>query len=145
MDKQLWVLCPICNNKTRTKVREDTALNTSCSRTAEWPAFPARYFRWSSALPNSNQQRRCRSSGRAGKGLSSRLSAIWRRILIKVSVLHFGQNKGNFISSVSSRTLVRVLLLQIGHNTHNVAYLLIFITSFIYLTYQYYMFSLEND
>ena len=27
----------------------------------------------------------------------------------------------------------------------NVAYLLIFITSFIYLTYQYYMFSLEND
>lgn len=40
-------------------------------------------------------------------------------ILIKVSVLHFGQNKGKFISSVSSRTLVRVLLLQIGHNTHN--------------------------
>ena len=28
---------------------------------------------------------------------------------------------------------------------YNVAYLLIFITSFIYLTYQYYMFSLEND
>lgn len=27
----------------------------------------------------------------------------------------------------------------------NVAYFLIFITSFIYLTYQYYMFSLEND
>lgn len=27
----------------------------------------------------------------------------------------------------------------------NVAYLLIFITSLIYLTYQYYMFSLEND
>lgn len=27
----------------------------------------------------------------------------------------------------------------------NIAYLLIFITSFIYLTYQYYMFSLEND
>ncbi len=26
MDKQLWVLCPICNNKTRTKVREDTEL-----------------------------------------------------------------------------------------------------------------------
>ena len=26
MDKQLWVLCPICNNMTRTKVREDTEL-----------------------------------------------------------------------------------------------------------------------
>ncbi|EGT3648011.1 conjugal transfer protein, partial [Clostridioides difficile] len=22
----MWVLCPICNNKTRTKVREDTEL-----------------------------------------------------------------------------------------------------------------------
>ena len=26
MESQLWVLCPICNNKTRTKVREDTEL-----------------------------------------------------------------------------------------------------------------------
>ena len=24
--KQSWVLCPICNNKTRTKIREDTEL-----------------------------------------------------------------------------------------------------------------------
>ncbi|WP_330682179.1 cysteine-rich KTR domain-containing protein [Mediterraneibacter gnavus] len=26
MEMQSWVLCPICNNKTRTKVREDTEL-----------------------------------------------------------------------------------------------------------------------
>ena len=26
MDKQLWVLCPICNNKTRIKLRTDTEL-----------------------------------------------------------------------------------------------------------------------
>ncbi|HHQ8753599.1 TPA: cysteine-rich KTR domain-containing protein [Clostridioides difficile] len=26
MESQIWVLCPICNNKTRTKVREDTEL-----------------------------------------------------------------------------------------------------------------------
>ena len=26
MDKQLWVLCPICNNKTRIKIRKDTQL-----------------------------------------------------------------------------------------------------------------------
>ncbi|RRH05927.1 conjugal transfer protein, partial [Clostridioides difficile] len=24
MKNEMWVLCPICNNKTRTKVREDT-------------------------------------------------------------------------------------------------------------------------
>ena len=40
-------------------------------------------------------------------------------ILIRVSCLHFGQNNGKFINSVSSRILIRVLLLQIGHNTHN--------------------------
>ena len=26
MDKQLWVLCPICNNKTIIKIRKDTQL-----------------------------------------------------------------------------------------------------------------------
>ena len=26
MEQQTWVLCPVCNNKTRTKVREDTEL-----------------------------------------------------------------------------------------------------------------------
>ena len=26
MERQLWVLCPICNSKTRTKIREDTEL-----------------------------------------------------------------------------------------------------------------------
>ena len=26
MDKTEWVLCPICKNKTRTKIREDTIL-----------------------------------------------------------------------------------------------------------------------
>ena len=40
-------------------------------------------------------------------------------ILIRVSCLHFGQNNGKFINSVSSRILIRVLLLQIGHNTHD--------------------------
>lgn len=25
-DNQLWVLCPICNNKTRIKIRKDTQL-----------------------------------------------------------------------------------------------------------------------
>ena len=44
---------------------------------------------------------------------------IPRFILIKVSCLHFGQNKGKFINSVSFRTLIRVLLLQIGHNIHD--------------------------
>ena len=44
---------------------------------------------------------------------------IPRFILIKVSCLHFGQNKGKFINSVSFRTLTRVLLLQIGHNIHD--------------------------
>ena len=44
---------------------------------------------------------------------------IPRFVLIKVSCLHFGQNKGKFINSVSFRTLTRVLLLQIGHNIHD--------------------------
>ena len=26
MEKEKWVLCPICNNKTRTKIRPDTVL-----------------------------------------------------------------------------------------------------------------------
>ena len=26
MERQLWVLCPICNSKTRVKVRKDTEL-----------------------------------------------------------------------------------------------------------------------
>jgi len=26
MDSEKWILCPICNNKTRTKIREDTVL-----------------------------------------------------------------------------------------------------------------------
>ena len=26
MSNQSWVLCPICNNKTRTKIRDDTEL-----------------------------------------------------------------------------------------------------------------------
>ena len=26
MEKQLWVICPVCNNKTRKKIRKDTEL-----------------------------------------------------------------------------------------------------------------------
>jgi len=26
MDRTEWIICPVCNNKTRTKVREDTEL-----------------------------------------------------------------------------------------------------------------------
>ena len=26
MEKQLWVICTVCNNKTRTKIRKDTEL-----------------------------------------------------------------------------------------------------------------------
>ena len=26
MEKQLWVICPVCNNRTRTKIRKDTEL-----------------------------------------------------------------------------------------------------------------------
>ena len=26
MEKQLWVICPVCNNKTITKIRKDTEL-----------------------------------------------------------------------------------------------------------------------
>ena len=28
MEKEKWVLCPICNNKTRVKVRPDTVLES---------------------------------------------------------------------------------------------------------------------
>lgn len=41
------------------------------------------------------------------------------RILISVSCLHFGQNKGKFSSIVSCLIFSRVLLLQTGHNTHS--------------------------
>lgn len=40
------------------------------------------------------------------------------RTLIKVSCLHFGQNKGKFSSTVSSRIFNRILFLQTGHNIH---------------------------
>lgn len=40
--------------------------------------------------------------------------------LIRVSCLHFGQNRGKFSSTVSMRILIRVLLLQTGHKTHSV-------------------------
>ena len=34
MEKEKWVLCPICNNKTRIKVRPDTVLeNFPCTAT----------------------------------------------------------------------------------------------------------------
>jgi len=37
------------------------------------------------------------------------------------SLLHFGQNKGNFFSVVSWKILTRVLPLQAGHKTQKVA------------------------
>ena len=40
--------------------------------------------------------------------------------LISVSCLHFGQNNGKFLSSVSSCNLIRVLLLQTGHSSHSI-------------------------
>lgn len=40
-------------------------------------------------------------------------------ILIKVSRLHFGQNSGNFLNSVSGLIFMRVLLRQTGHNNHS--------------------------
>ena len=39
--------------------------------------------------------------------------------LISVSRLHFGQNNGNILNSVSGRIFIRVLLLQTGHNNHS--------------------------
>ncbi len=38
MDNEKWVLCPICNNKTRTKVRPDTVLEN-------FPLFCPKYKR----------------------------------------------------------------------------------------------------
>ena len=38
--------------------------------------------------------------------------------LISVSFLHFGQNSGNFSSTVSSLIFTRVLFLHTGHNNH---------------------------
>ena len=52
----------------------------------------------------------------SGSWMMDRFSCL---TAIKVSCLHFGQNKGKFINSVSFRTLTRVLLLQIGHNIHD--------------------------
>lgn len=40
--------------------------------------------------------------------------------MIRFSCLHFGQNSGKFLSSVSLRTLFRVLFPQIGHLIHSV-------------------------
>ncbi len=37
---------------------------------------------------------------------------------INISVLHFGQYRGNLISTVSSYTFVLVLLPQVGQRTH---------------------------
>ena len=39
---------------------------------------------------------------------------------ISVSCLHFGQNSGKFLSTVSIRIFVRVLLLQIGQLIHSI-------------------------
>ena len=39
--------------------------------------------------------------------------------LTKFSFLHFGQNNGNFISSVSYRILIRVLFPQTGQYSHS--------------------------
>ena len=39
---------------------------------------------------------------------------------ISVSCLHFGQNSGKFLSTVSMRIFVRVLLLQIGQLIHSI-------------------------
>ena len=38
--------------------------------------------------------------------------------LIRVSLLHLGQNNGKFISTVSLRSIVRVLPLQTGQGSH---------------------------
>ncbi len=40
------------------------------------------------------------------------------RTFIRVSCLHFGQNKGNFSSTVSSRNFNLVLFPHTGHNSH---------------------------
>ncbi len=43
--------------------------------------------------------------------------------LISISRLHFGQNNGNLLNSVSGRIFIRVLLLQAGHNNQSVLWL----------------------
>lgn len=30
MSKQQWILCPVCGNKTRTKIQEDTEMKRDC-------------------------------------------------------------------------------------------------------------------
>lgn len=49
--------------------------------------------------------------------------------LIKVSRLHFGQNKGKFFNSVSVRSFIRVLLLQKGHNNHFSTFIACFLSN----------------
>ena len=53
--------------------------------------------------------------------------------LITLSCLHFGQNKGKFINSVSFRILVRVLFLQIGQYTHSIYLNLHSIPAYLYI------------
>ena len=57
---------------------------------------------------------------------------------IKVSFLHFGQNKGKFFNSVSLRSFVLVLLLHIGHNTHSLFSFCIYFTSTSYSVTRFY-------
>ena len=45
--------------------------------------------------------------------------------LIRVSLLHFGQNSGKFISTVSLRSIVRVLPLQTGQDAQLISFLTI--------------------
>lgn len=47
-------------------------------------------------------------------------------ILISVSCLHFGQNRGKCSSIVSSRILRRVLLLQTGQYIHSARFIFIY-------------------
>lgn len=49
----------------------------------------------------------------------SRTVVIWLFFtFIMTSFLHFGQNSGKFLNSVSSLIMTRVLLAHIGHNIH---------------------------
>ncbi len=65
MEMQSWVLCPICNNKTRTKVREDTEL-------VNFPLFcPNEY---SCAVTPQVRQTGNRLSGPAGTAYASLLT-----------------------------------------------------------------------
>lgn len=62
----------------------------------------------------------------------SLITVVFRCLtFIKVSCLHFGQNKGKFFSSVSLRIFNLVLFPQIGQNIHSAWYILT--TPFDYL------------